>query len=207
LLGIEFAIDEFVASIKENGLQEPIVLLDDAIPDGRNRYNACLAAGIDPMFVPFRGDDPVKFVIVANIQRRHLDASQRAMIAADIVTYQHGGDRKSDQSANLRLDKWTHAEAIAHLAVAKLTFQNTEHVFDLRAHLAEPAIAGALADRQPASGLGFLFHTPALEHPAVAPARAAPPARPAVPRRRIALCLPASSAPASLPPRASRIYA
>jgi hypothetical protein len=33
-------------------------------------------------------------------------------------------------------------------------------VFDLRAHLAEPAIAGALADRQPASGLGFLFHRP-----------------------------------------------
>ena len=50
--------------------------------------------------------------------------------------------------------------AIADLAVAKLAFQNTEYVFDLRAYLAEPAIAGALADRQPASGLGFLFHRP-----------------------------------------------
>ena len=34
--------------------------------------------------------------------------------------------------------------AIAHFAIAELAFHHTEHMFDLRAHLAEPAIAGAL---------------------------------------------------------------
>jgi hypothetical protein len=113
------AFDEFLASIKDNGLQEPIVLLDDAILDDRNRYTACLAAGIEPVFVPFQGDDPVRFVLAANIHRRHLNQSQRAVIAADIVTYQHGGDRKSDQSASLRLDKRTHAEAAEMLSVSE----------------------------------------------------------------------------------------
>jgi hypothetical protein len=50
--------------------------------------------------------------------------------------------------------------AIAHLAVAKLAFQNTEHVLDLRTHLAEAAISGALAGRQRVSGLGLLLHRP-----------------------------------------------
>jgi hypothetical protein len=115
----DVAFDELVSSIKENGLQEPTVLLDGAILDGRNRYIACLAAGVKPVFVPFRGGDPVRFVLAANIHRRHLNQSQRAVIAADIVTYQHGGDRKSDQSANLRLDKCTYAEAAEMLSVSE----------------------------------------------------------------------------------------
>jgi hypothetical protein len=47
--------------------------------------------------------------------------------------------------------------AITHLAEAKLAFQNTEHVFDLRAHLAEPAIAGALTDRDRRPVWAFSF--------------------------------------------------
>lgn len=45
--GVEF--DELVASIKEHGLRHPITTLDDMILDGRNRYRACLAAGVAPL--------------------------------------------------------------------------------------------------------------------------------------------------------------
>jgi len=70
--------------IKANGLRSPITLYDDMILDGRNRLAACEMAGVDPDFDDYEGDSPVSFVISANIHRRHLGDSQRAMVSADI---------------------------------------------------------------------------------------------------------------------------
>jgi ParB-like chromosome segregation protein Spo0J len=95
--GDEF--DALVADIAKNGLIEPIVLLEDKILDGRNRYRACLAAGVDPVFRPFQGDDPIAFVIGANIRRRHLDESQRAMAAATLATRSRGTNQWIGQLA------------------------------------------------------------------------------------------------------------
>jgi hypothetical protein len=78
--GEEF--DALVADIKANGLVEPIVMLDNMILDGRNRYRACFAAGVEPTTVKggkfgYLIDDPVAFIISANINRRHLTAEQK----------------------------------------------------------------------------------------------------------------------------------
>jgi ParB-like chromosome segregation protein Spo0J len=43
--GEEF--DALVADIKVHGLHEPIMLYQGKVLDGRNRYRACLAAGIE----------------------------------------------------------------------------------------------------------------------------------------------------------------
>jgi hypothetical protein len=77
-----------VADIRENGQREDIVLFEGAILDGRNRYNACLDLGIEPRFTVFDDsrDTPQAFVISHNLHRRHLNESQRAMIAARIAT-------------------------------------------------------------------------------------------------------------------------
>jgi hypothetical protein len=80
--GIEF--DELVADIKLNGLEEVIVMLDDQILDGRNRYLACLAADVEPLFVPHRGDDPLAYVISANLRRRHMEESQQPEPSASL---------------------------------------------------------------------------------------------------------------------------
>ena len=45
------------------------------ILDGRNRYRACEAAGIEPRFREFDGDDPLASL---NVHRRSLSESRSA---------------------------------------------------------------------------------------------------------------------------------
>lgn len=77
--GSEF--DELAYSILQHGLREPITLFDGMILDGRNRYRACEAVSVEPRFETFTGNDLHAFVADKNIHRRHLNETQRAMIA------------------------------------------------------------------------------------------------------------------------------
>lgn len=74
---------ELADDIREHGLLEPIVRLDGLILDGRNRLRACEIANVEPRFVEWdgRGGSAVTFVLSENLRRRHLSASQRAIIA------------------------------------------------------------------------------------------------------------------------------
>lgn len=81
--------DELVASVMANGLRNSIMLHDGMILDGRNRYRACVAAGVDARFEVFAGNDPVAFVLDENIHRRHLDEGQRAAAAAELSANLH----------------------------------------------------------------------------------------------------------------------
>ena len=86
--GTEF--QELVADISAHGVGEPVVLYEGKILDGRNRYRAANVAGVKCPTRVYDGDDPVGFVVSANLRRRHLNASQRAMIAADLATMRQG---------------------------------------------------------------------------------------------------------------------
>ena len=92
--GREF--EELVADIKANGLIEDIVLFDGMILDGRNRYRACMAAGVPP--TTYNADkwiaDPAAFVISANIRRRHLNREQRGELLIKIIA---AAPEKSDR--------------------------------------------------------------------------------------------------------------
>ncbi len=102
LEGAEF--EALVADIRAHGQREPVVLLDGAILDGRNRDRACRAAGVEPRTITFDGDDPRAFVVSANLHRRHLTESQRGVVASKLANLGHGGDRRADQAANLPLE-------------------------------------------------------------------------------------------------------
>ena len=81
---------DLVADIREHGLSEPITLLGGVILDGRNRYLACLEADVEPHFRTYEGDNPTAFVVSLNLRRRHLDESQRAMVASRLATLGDG---------------------------------------------------------------------------------------------------------------------
>jgi len=81
------AYDDLASSIREHGLMEPIVLLDGAILDGRNRYRACIEIGTEPRFIEYTQKSsapPDEFVWAENVARRHLTDDQRTMILQKI---------------------------------------------------------------------------------------------------------------------------
>jgi hypothetical protein len=87
------AADELKAlatDIFENGQREPITLFEGKILDGRNRYVACVDAGVEPLFTEYEGRHPIDYVVSLNLRRRHLDESQRAMVAAKLTNLRVG---------------------------------------------------------------------------------------------------------------------
>ncbi|MHC4324090.1 MAG: ParB/RepB/Spo0J family partition protein [Planctomycetota bacterium] len=77
----EEQLSELAADIETNGLLEPIVIYENKILDGRNRYRACLKVNVDISTVQFKGTNPTSYVISMNDKRRHLTPSQRAAAA------------------------------------------------------------------------------------------------------------------------------
>ena len=117
--------------IKKEGLNHPVMLLDDEILDGRNRYRACVEVGIEPRYEKFKGDDPLAFVLSENLHRRHLTASQRAALAAEVANMtqsdagkQHG--RGQDSTRNF-------AEAISNTKASDMFQVGKRYVEEAKA--------------------------------------------------------------------------
>src|ERR1700751_2486543 len=77
-------LQDLAEDIKANGLKNPLVRDNDGtLIDGRNRLAACKIAEVEPSSVELNsGQDPVAFIVSANINRRHLTAGQKAMAKA-----------------------------------------------------------------------------------------------------------------------------
>jgi ParB-like chromosome segregation protein Spo0J len=87
--------------IQQNGQHQPILVTEDGqILDGRNRWAACERAGIKPVTKVIHGDDEelLKLVVSMNLHRRHLNESQRGMVAAKLADLKPG-QRASKKSA------------------------------------------------------------------------------------------------------------
>jgi hypothetical protein len=84
------ALAVLAEDIAEHGVQQPIVLFQGKVLDGRNRVRACAAKQISltaKHFVQFHqnGSSPRQFVLTQNLHRRHLTIDQRAALAAELV--------------------------------------------------------------------------------------------------------------------------
>jgi len=89
------AFDELAIDIEERGLDEPILLYEGKILDGRNRYRACEKVGRVPRYETFEGTrkEALARGLASNLKRRHLDESQRAMVAAELANLPYGTNR------------------------------------------------------------------------------------------------------------------
>lgn len=123
----ESDLRELSADIADNGLRETIWLYEEMVLDGRNRLKACQMAGVEPEFRAYRDSEPLAFVLSKNLLRRHLNESQRAMVGSKIAKLKHGGDRKSDQAANLPVSQSKAAEA---MNVGERSVRDAKHVID-----------------------------------------------------------------------------
>lgn len=79
---------ELAASIRDHGLRDPIVVdMQNRIVDGRHRYRACVETGVIAKFVTteLEGVELIDWILDTNVCRRHLEASQRAMISQRFI--------------------------------------------------------------------------------------------------------------------------
>ena len=132
-------------SIARMGQKEPIWLADNQILDGRNRESACFMANVEPRYEQVPEDaDLLEFLLACNMERRQLNASQRAMAAAQLEGYSHGGDRKSaDQETLLSLE-----EIASRFRVSRTYIKHARTIIDN----CDPAVTSAVENGDIAAG-------------------------------------------------------
>ena len=81
----EADLRQLAYDIEKNGQKETIKVWQGKIVDGRNRYKACLLRDVDPKFEELTFEPTLEYVCGLNIQRRHLNETQRAWIAAKLA--------------------------------------------------------------------------------------------------------------------------
>lgn len=134
------------ADISSHGLREKVVLYHDEILDGRNRYGALV--DIAKLGLPYRGQaftaadieqgefefftwftgteaEALEYVLSKNLHRRHLNESQRAMVAANLANLKPGR-QEANKPANLR--DYRQAEAAERLHVSERSVQDARVV-------------------------------------------------------------------------------
>jgi hypothetical protein len=83
---------ELLDSVREIGIQNPIVLFEDKIIDGWHRYRASVELDIECPAIDLSEDtDPRLFVIAQNVSRRSLSASQRALAIVTVNAWRRSG--------------------------------------------------------------------------------------------------------------------
>lgn len=132
-------LEKLARDIRANGLRHPVVLFENKILDGRNRFRACQMAAIRPTTVEFKGswDEAITFVTSENLNRRHLTSSQRAMAATRLASLKLGANQHSDaatpdlEGASIEAPSVVpQAEAARQLRVSRSAVQRARQVME-----------------------------------------------------------------------------
>ena len=106
-------LEQLARDINTRGQLEAIVVIttgkEDLILDGRNRYEACRRAGVEPYLLTWEDElsptaSPTAYVLSKNLHRRHLNETQRAVIgveALELFEVEAKKRQKSGQAASV----------------------------------------------------------------------------------------------------------
>jgi len=99
-------LDELADDIREHGQLHPIWTFEGMILDGRNRFEACRRAGVKPIVMEYKGDEPTAFAVSLNDLRRHMGKSALAAVAADLEPFfaEDAARRKKETEGRPRKD-------------------------------------------------------------------------------------------------------
>lgn len=130
------SLRELADSVSVSGLKVPIILFEEMILDGRNRYRACKLAKVEPDFVQYAGDSPVDDVLTWNGVRRDLTPTQKAAVAVEVLSYfepeaQERMEAGRPKKGREKFPEDTKGKATEH--AAKLLGANHHYVSDLKA--------------------------------------------------------------------------
>jgi ParB-like chromosome segregation protein Spo0J len=120
-------LEALARDIAQNGQRDPVFLdhTGRVLLDGQNRLKACIMAGVEPRFERRpEGEDPIKFILSKNVERRHLNKGQQA-IALVLSQPETQQGKRTDlepkvQSSRIRSSTLSEArEIIAHQDLAE----------------------------------------------------------------------------------------
>lgn len=138
----EDELQQLADDIAANGQQYKIVRLPDGrVIDGRNRELACRVAGCEPDYrdEDMGEDDVLAFVLSANVHRRQLTPSQRAMVAAELATMRLGDNQHTAEGAPR--DASSQSDVAGKMEVSRRSVQRAAKVKD-----EAPELAAAVKD-------------------------------------------------------------
>jgi hypothetical protein len=113
-------VDEFnglVDDIHRHGQIEPITIYEGKILEGRHRYKACKKLRVEPKTEPYKGTDPLAYVLSKNLHRRHLTKEQQREVTVQAL-------KANPQKSNREIAKQVKQD---HKTVAKVR-KEEEHV-------------------------------------------------------------------------------
>jgi ParB-like chromosome segregation protein Spo0J len=113
----EADVQKMAESMKISGQLDPITLYEGKVLDGKVRLKACEIAGLEPRTSVYEGNDPIRFVIAKNEQRRHLTHTQRLAIAAALCGLAHGANRYRKLEVSIDTSNFSREEAAKKLDV------------------------------------------------------------------------------------------
>ena len=122
---------ELADDIERNGQRFPVIVDEDGLVlDGRNRATACRMLGIEPRVEVFSGSDAEKldYVVSLNLSRRHLDTSQRALVASNLAKLRDGVRSDNAPGAQICAPGVTQGEAAERLNVSRRSVQVAREV-------------------------------------------------------------------------------
>ena len=84
--------------IKANGMHTAVWMCNGEVLEGRHRVRILELLGKEELrpyadYRNYEGNDPIGFVISMNLHRRHLNESQRAMVAAKLASLEVGANQ------------------------------------------------------------------------------------------------------------------